>query len=81
MPLGEIEAWISGYPSEKRILRKARERTAAVGADALVLDRERDMLWGPPTVGNTGESDRNMKLIYVRFAAIRFLPEGPSQNP
>ena len=34
--LGEIEAWISGFPSNDTALRKTREAAAAVGADAVI---------------------------------------------
>jgi uncharacterized protein YbjQ (UPF0145 family) len=34
--LGEIEAWVSGFPSNDTALRKTREAAAAVGADAVI---------------------------------------------
>ncbi len=71
LTLGEIEAYISGYPTDETIIRKAREQAAAVGADAIILNP--DVLTMKP-----GGNSRGLrpKLASVRFTAIRLIPKG-----
>ena len=73
-PVGEVEAYLSGFPSTATVIRKAGERAASVGADAIVrtsrMYTHNTLVPGPDQV------------VSVTFAAIRLLPgEAPPQRP
>jgi hypothetical protein len=73
-PLGEVEAYLSGFPSKETVLRKAGERAASVGADAIVRT---SMMYSHNTLV-TGPD----QVVSVTFAAIRLHPDESSpQRP
>jgi hypothetical protein len=69
--LGTIEAWISGFPSNETVRRRAREAAAAIGADAIVVDWS-GVQFAEPSA-NEGESV-SPRTVALRFTAIRYLP-------
>ena len=72
--LGEIEAYLSGFPSDEAVLRKAREKAASIGADAIVL---KSAMQVSRVLGDLPSSNQ---VVSVTFTAIRLLPEGSSQR-
>ena len=75
--LGEIEAHLMGFPSDETVLRKAREKAASIGADAIVfsstMERHRNDVGDLPGTGWT-------QVVSFTFTAIRLLPEDSSQR-
>jgi hypothetical protein len=70
LTLGEIVADISGFWSDEAVIRKVREKAAAVGADAIILD---GVGWSLNPMGDDVVTYSQMSS--VRFTAVRFLPE------
>ena len=75
LTLGEIVADISGFWSGEAVIRKAREKAAEIGADAVILD---GVGWSFNPLG--GDVVTYSQVSSVRFTAIRFLPEASSQG-
>jgi hypothetical protein len=67
--LGEIEAWISGFPGNETALRKVREAAAAVGADA-ILRGSGDLFADEP--GSEGEAV-SPRTVSFTVTAIRYV--------
>jgi hypothetical protein len=67
--LGEIEAWISGFPSNATAVRRTREAAAAVGADAIIR-RGGHLFADEP--GNEGESV-SPRTVSFTVTAIRYV--------
>ncbi len=73
--LGEIEAWISGFPSNETALRRTRDAAAAVGADA-IINRSGNLFADEP--GSEGESV-SPRTVSFTVTAIRYVdPAHPS---
>ena len=72
--LGEVEAYLSGFPKDETVLRKARERAASVGAEAIILASAMQV---DRPLGNLPYS---RQVASVTFTAIRFLPVDSSQH-
>jgi hypothetical protein len=68
--LGTIEAWISGFPSDETVRRRAREAAAAVGADAIIHNGRGDLFAEPSA--NEGELV-SPRTVALTFTAIRYL--------
>ena len=66
--LGEIEAWVSGFPSNDTALRKTRAAAAAVGADAVI--KSAGNLFAEEQ-GSKGESV-SPRTVSFTVTAIRF---------
>ena len=74
--LGEIEAWISGFPSNETAMRRTREAAAAVGADAIF--RTGGSLFADEP-GSEGESV-SPRTVSFTFVALRYAnPPHPSR--
>jgi len=77
LTLGDIVLEITGYYSGEAIIRKARERAAAIGADTIILN---SALSGAGAAGSSEEGTvdfgASSHLTLVTFTAIRRLPEG-----
>ena len=78
--LGEIDANMTGFPSDEAIIRKVRERAATIGADAIVFSlkglgavRAFRNVFFEPGVQRYGYG--GPRMVSATFAAIRFLPE------
>jgi hypothetical protein len=69
--LGEIEANMSGHHKDEAIIRKARQKAAAIGADAIVYDSAGLVT---PVYGSDPPGSSPAKRASVRFAAVRLLP-------
>lgn len=67
--LGTIDTYISGVFTLESATRKACERAATIGADAIVVNS--GMLWAEP--GGRLDIPSENKLVYVRYTAIRFV--------
>jgi hypothetical protein len=76
--LGEIQTYLTGFPSDETVLRKAREKAASVGADAIVLQATQRTSISDSGLGAT--STPSNKVVSITFTAIRILPEGSSQR-
>jgi hypothetical protein len=74
LTLGEIVADISGFQSGEAVIRKVREKAAAIGADAIILGA---VGWSFNPLGRVPTSSQ---VSCMRFTAIRFLPEASSQG-
>jgi hypothetical protein len=72
--LGEIVAYLTGFPSDETVFRKARKRAAAIGADAIVLTSAMQV------VRPLGDLPYSRQVASVTFTAIRFLPVDSSQH-
>jgi hypothetical protein len=68
--LGTIEAWISGFPTNETVRRRAREAAAAIGADAIVVNWSGVLFAEPSASGGDSVSPRTVALT---FTAIRYL--------
>jgi len=81
LTLGDIVLEITGYHSSEAIIRKARERAAAIGADTIILT---SALSGASAAGTSEEGTvdfgASSHLALVVFTATRRLPEGSSQG-
>ena len=74
--LGEIEAWVSGFPSNETAVRKTREAAAAVGADAVIKSGGNLFAEEP---GSPGQSV-SPRTVSFTVTAIRYsAPASPSQ--
>ncbi|MFN7989468.1 MAG: hypothetical protein U0529_18470 [Thermoanaerobaculia bacterium] len=67
--LGEIEAWLSGFPSNETAERRTREAAAAVGADA-VIKRTGNLFADEP--GSNGETV-SPRTVSFTVTAIRYV--------
>ncbi len=74
LTLGEIVADVSGFWSGEDIVRKVREKAAAIGADAVIRGA---VGWSFSPLGRVPTPSR---ISCMRFTAIRFLPEASSQG-
>ena len=74
--LGEIEAWVSGFPSNETARRRAREAAAAVGADAIYL-QVGTLFADEPRTGD-GPISVGTRVVAFTVTAIRY--EGPPQH-
>ena len=74
LTLGEIVADISGFQSREAVIRKVREKAAAVGADAIILGA---VGWSFNPLGRVPTSPQ---VSCMRFTAIRFFPEAFCQS-
>ena len=74
--LGDIEAWVSGFPSSETALRKVREAAAAVGADAII--KKPGSLFAEE-LGTTGQSV-SPRTVSFAVSAIRYTGPTP-QSP
>jgi hypothetical protein len=73
--LGEIEAWISGFPSNETAMRRTREAAAAVGADAIIPNGGNLFADEP---GGQGESV-SPRTVSFTVTAVRYAdPSHPS---
>ncbi len=78
--LGEIEAYLSGHHKDSSVIKKVREKAAAIGADAVVY--ESDGLVSPVYGGGGEIGFPTTKRASVRFTAVRILPKPtPIQTP
>jgi len=73
--LGQIKADITGYQSSDAVIRKVRERAAAIGADAVIVGNKLSSE-GPDFEGEVTYS----RPASVTFTAIRFTSGGSSQR-
>ena len=74
LTLGEIVVDISGFWSGEAVIRKAREKAAAIGADAIIRGA---VSWSFNPLGRVPTTSQ---VSCMRFTAIRFLPEASSQG-
>ena len=75
--LGTIEVWLSGRHSTAAILGKVREKAAAVGADAVVLEPGATLVAEPMSLENEVASPQ---AVSYSFTAIRRLESPPSSS-
>lgn len=73
--LGEIVADISGFWSDEAVIRKVREKAAAIGADAIIRGA---VGWSCNPLG--GDVVTYSQVSSMRFTAIRFPPEASSHG-
>ena len=71
--IGEIEADISGFPSDETVLTHVRGRAASVGANAVVYKDSQQAF-----MSRVGRMNDTSKTASVIFAAIRLLDESPA---
>ena len=79
LSLGEIEAYMSGYHKDADVIMKARQKAAAIGADAIVYDSEG--LVTSAKADTLTNNDRTQRAS-ARFVAIRLLSQdAPTHTP
>jgi len=76
LTLGEIEAWVSGFPSNETAIRKTREAAATVGADAIIKRTGNLFAEGPSSPGQSVSP----RTVSFTVTAIRYTdPTRPPQ--
>jgi len=78
--LGEIMVEISGLHSGDTIIRKARERAATVGADAIIYKTSQFSAVASPN-GPAPISVGTSQLVSVSFTAVRLLEDSSQRRP
>lgn len=78
--LGEIEAWVSGFPSNETARRRVREAAAAVGADAIIW-RGGNLFAEEPGREEESVSPRTVSFTVTAIRCVGTPPVTPPGQP